>query len=119
MNAECIRYLADENFRGPIVRGLKRLQPAIDITTVVEAGKTGIDDITLLAFAAQEHRILLTHDEHTMPGHFTAFLQDGNHSPGVFLFHDDEPMQSVIDFLNVTWGASEPEEWIDMLVHCP
>jgi predicted nuclease of predicted toxin-antitoxin system len=57
-----IRFLADENFKLAIVEGLLLQSPGLDIVRVQDVGLTGLDDPTLLAWAAQEGRILLTHD---------------------------------------------------------
>ena len=51
------------------MRGLLRRRPEIDIVTVQDAGLSGIDDPSLLEWAAREGRILLTHDMTTMTHH--------------------------------------------------
>jgi predicted nuclease of predicted toxin-antitoxin system len=57
-----IRFLADENFDRHIVRGLRRWLPNIDIALAQEAGLAGMDDEVLLEWAAQEQRLVLSHD---------------------------------------------------------
>ncbi len=47
-----IPFLADENFKREIVRGLLRRNPHLDILTAQEAGLTGLKDPPLLAWAA-------------------------------------------------------------------
>nr|WP_019498087.1 DUF5615 family PIN-like protein [Pseudanabaena sp. PCC 6802] len=61
-----MKFLADENFDNTIVRGLLRRKPDIDIVRVQDVGLSGKDDPTVLAWAAQENRILLTHDVATI-----------------------------------------------------
>jgi hypothetical protein len=61
-----LKLLADENFDNTIVRGLFRRKPSIDIVRVQDVGFSGEDDPTILAWAAQERRILLTHDVTTI-----------------------------------------------------
>lgn len=61
-----LRLVADENFNNDIVRGLLRRKPDLDIVRVQDADLSGADDPTLLEWAAQESRILLTHDVTTM-----------------------------------------------------
>ncbi len=56
------RFLADENFNNQIVRGILRQSPDIDIVRVQDADLSGADDPTVLAWASQEGRIVLTHD---------------------------------------------------------
>jgi predicted nuclease of predicted toxin-antitoxin system len=57
-----LKFLADENFDNTIVRGLFRRHPKLDIVRVQDVGLSGKDDPTVLEWAAQEGRILLTHD---------------------------------------------------------
>jgi GH15 family glucan-1,4-alpha-glucosidase len=57
-----LKLLADENFDNTILRGLLRRQPDIDIIRVQDTELYGANDSTVLAWAAQENRILLTHD---------------------------------------------------------
>lgn len=57
-----LRYAADENFNNDIVWGLLRRNAELDIVRVQDAGLTQADDPTVLAWTADEGRILLTHD---------------------------------------------------------
>jgi predicted nuclease of predicted toxin-antitoxin system len=61
-----LKLLADENFDNTILRGLLRRQPDIDIIRVQDTELYGANDPTVLAWAAQENRILLTHDVATI-----------------------------------------------------
>ena len=61
-----LRLAADENFNNNIVRGLLRKEPELDIVRVVDVGLRGADAPTVLEWAAQEERILLTHDVKTI-----------------------------------------------------
>ena len=60
-----LKLAADENFNNNIVRGLLRKEPGLDIVRVQDVGLKGADDPTVLEWAAQEERILLTHDVKT------------------------------------------------------
>ncbi len=61
-----MRWVADENFNNDILHGLRRRHPEIDIVRIQDVGLSGIDDPTLLEWAAQEGRGLLTHDAATI-----------------------------------------------------
>jgi hypothetical protein len=111
--------LADENFRFPIVLGVRRHYPQIDIMTAVEAGIRGLADDQVLAFAAQHTRILLSHDVHSLPGHFAGFLATGHHSPGVLLYPHDGPIGAAIESIALVWQATEPGDWMDRLDYFP
>jgi hypothetical protein len=61
-----LRLATDEDCNNRIVRGLLRRQPELDILRVQDAGLAGKDDEEVLAWAAREGRILITHDVTTM-----------------------------------------------------
>jgi predicted nuclease of predicted toxin-antitoxin system len=65
-----VRFLADEDLDADIVAGLRLREPAIDIMDVKNAGLRAAEDAALLDLAAQQHRILVSHDRHTMTRHF-------------------------------------------------
>ena len=69
--------------------------------------------------AAESGRVLVSHDYHTMPGHFASFLASGQHSPGVLLLHQTLPVAQAIEALLLVWDASAPEEWRDTLTYLP
>ncbi len=58
-----LRFLADEDFDHRILRGLELREPALDVLTVQDAGRGGEEDPANLDFAAEEERVLLTHDK--------------------------------------------------------
>ncbi|MBW4630589.1 MAG: DUF5615 family PIN-like protein [Iphinoe sp. HA4291-MV1] len=61
-----MRLLTDENFNGSILRGLIRRLPRLDIVRIQDIGLIHTDDSTILEWAANEERILLTHDVATI-----------------------------------------------------
>jgi predicted nuclease of predicted toxin-antitoxin system len=78
------RFLADENFNNQIVRGILRQSPNIDIMRIQDVDLSGADDPTVLAWAAQEGRIVLTHDVATMITFAYERIQAGLSMPGLF-----------------------------------
>ncbi|MEK6299862.1 MAG: DUF5615 family PIN-like protein [Acidobacteriota bacterium] len=64
-----LRFLADQNFDGDIVRGLLRSIPNLDIVTAHEQDLSEAPDPDLLEWAASHERVVLTHDRRTMPDH--------------------------------------------------
>jgi hypothetical protein len=114
-----LRFQADANFRHAIIKGLRRRQPTMDLRTADDAGLTGVPDPEVLARAAAEGRILLSHDFHTMPGHFADFLVSGRHSAGVLLLHQTLPIGQAIDLIELAWEASTAEEYVDTLLYLP
>ena len=114
-----IRFLADASLRHAIVSGCVRREPAIDFLSAHRAKLEGMLDPDVLAIAADQGRILVTHDFPTMPRHFGEFLEARGWSPGVFLVKQRTPLAQVIDALVLAWAASEPEEWKNRIVECP
>jgi uncharacterized protein DUF5615 len=79
----------------------------------------GIRDPDVLALAAEQDRILVTHDFRTMPRHFGEFLEAGRSSPGVFLVKRRTPLGQVIEALVLVWAASDREEWKNRILEIP
>lgn len=68
-----IRFQADADLNADIVMGLLRRERGIDFQTAEVAGLHGLADPVVLLRAAQEKRLLVSHDRKTMPKHFAAF----------------------------------------------
>lgn len=79
-----LRLAADENFSNDIIRGLLRRKPDLDIVRVQDVGLSGAGDPTILEWAAQEGRVLLTHDVSTLTRYAYERVEAGKHMPGVF-----------------------------------
>src|SRR5690349_20780730 len=75
---------ADENFNNDIVRGVRRRMPTVDIARVQDVGLLSADDPTILEWAAQSGRVLLTHDVSTMTHYAYLRVREGKPMPGVF-----------------------------------
>ena len=90
-----LRLLADENFNGDIVRGLLLRQPDLDLVRVQDVGLVGADDPDVLAWAAENNRIVLTHDRATMSDYAYERVAAGERMIGVFIFHDTHHPQEL------------------------
>jgi predicted nuclease of predicted toxin-antitoxin system len=62
-----VRYQADADLNQAIVTGVLRREPKVDFQTAFAAGLEGVKDLEVLAIAAQQKRILVSHDRKTMP----------------------------------------------------
>ncbi|MDJ0649516.1 MAG: DUF5615 family PIN-like protein [Xenococcaceae cyanobacterium MO_188.B19] len=78
-----MKFLADENLDNNILRGILRRKPDLDIVRVQDVGLFGKDDPTVLAWAAQENRILLTHDVATITRYAYERIARNLRMPGV------------------------------------
>ncbi len=114
-----LRLASDENLNGDIVRGLLLRRPDLDLIRIQDEGLEGADDPTLLAWAAENDRILLTHDRATMPDFAYARIGLGQPMPGLFVLNDRLPVRQAIDELLLVDSASEQEEWAGLVVYLP
>jgi hypothetical protein len=78
-----LRLLMEENFDGRISAGMHQLEPTLPLVRVQDVGLSGIDDATVLAWAATEDRLLVTHDRKRIPGFAVARTLGGQRMPGV------------------------------------
>jgi len=92
-----LKLLADENFDNTIVRGLLRRRPSIDIVRVQDVGLSGENDPTVLAWAAEEGRVLLTHDVATITHFAYERVVQGLPMPGVIEVGTDASIGQVIE----------------------
>jgi len=111
------RLLADENFNVDIVRGLLLRQPDLDIVRVQDVGLTGEDDLQVLAWAAENNRIVLTHDRATMPSYALERLASGE-GWRAFSFDRFPVAQSIREMLLVI-ACTDQAEWNGRVVYLP
>ena len=78
-----MKFLADENLDNNILRGLLRRRSNLNIVRVQDVGLFGKDDPTVLAWAAKEDRILLTHDVATITRYAYERIAKELKMPGV------------------------------------
>ena len=114
-----LRLAVDENFNNNIVRGVVRRHPDIDIVRIQDVGLSGADDRKVLAWAAEEGRILLTHDVSTMASFAMERVEAGQPMPGVFEVNMDVAIKTVIDDILLIAECSLPDEWIGQVRYLP
>ena len=113
-----IRFQADADFNENIVAGVLRREPQVDFRTALQGGLRGLDDMQALALAAQDGRVLVSHDRKTMPVQFAEFVRS-NTSPGLFIVSQKTDLLSAIEGLLLVWAATEPEEWVNKICTIP
>lgn len=114
-----LRLLADENFNGDIVRALLLRQPDLDIVRVQDVSLAGVGDPDILAWAAANDRIILTHDRATLPDYAYERLAVGEKLPGVFILNDRYPVGDATREILLMIACSEQPEWRDRVVRLP
>ena len=113
-----IRFQADADLDHAIITGLKRRQPLIEFATLAEGGILDLLDDEVLSVTARQGRLLVSHDQRTMPRHFARFIEE-NESPGVLLTLQGRPVSEAIEELLLIWTATEAEEWVNRIVVLP
>jgi hypothetical protein len=111
--------LADEDLDSAILEGVLYCEPTIDILDSKHAGYRGVKDPTLLEIAAQQGRILISHDRRTMTRYFCDRLAAGKSSPGLFIVPQQTVIGDVIELLVLIWTASQPNDWVDAITYLP
>ena len=114
-----LSFAADEDFDWDIVRGLRRHLKEVDIATVQVSGLSGCDDPTVLDWAAQEGRVLLSHDMNTMTKHASDRIAGGLPCPGLILVPRDVPLRAVIEELSLICECCDKSELIGRILYIP
>src|SRR5215813_8023022 len=114
-----LRLLIDQDFDQDILRGLLLRIPNLDVVTAYEVGLSAAPDPELLEWAADNRRILLTHDRQTMPGHVADRIVAGEKIAGVVIVSRQLPISRVIDDLEIIVICSDEGEWENVIRHLP
>ncbi|MFP4438991.1 MAG: DUF5615 family PIN-like protein [Chloroflexaceae bacterium] len=114
-----LRLAADENFNNDIVRGILRRNPDIDIVRAQDAGLTSADDPTVLEWAAQTGRVLLTYDVATITYYAYECVRAGQPMPGVFEVSRKIPLTQTIDDIILIAECSLEDEWEGQVRYLP
>lgn len=112
-------FLADENFNGKLLAGLQRRLPDTNILRVQDTDIEGAPDPALLEWAAQQNRILLTHDVQTITGFAYDRVKHGLPMPGVIEVRIVETIGKTIDDLELLIGGSTEEEFENQVRYIP
>jgi hypothetical protein len=111
--------LAEEDFDHRVIRRLLARIPQVDIVTVQEVGLGGRNDRDVLAWAAEQRRVLLTHDVTTMTAHAYDRIAAGRPIPGIFAVQQTAPLGRVIEDLVLLVEASDDDEWDGQVRYLP
>jgi len=99
-----IRFHLDENVDHAIADGLRRY--GVDVTITSEVGLLRATDDAQLAFARDNRRVIVTHDDD-----FLAMHSQGMPHAGIaYCPPDTHPIGSIIQTLLLIHGALEPDE---------
>ena len=114
-----IRLLVDEDLDNDILRALFRRLPEVDVVRVQDVGLSGANDATVLAWAADAGRAVLTHDVSTMTRHAIDRVRLEQPMPGIIAIHQKEAIGSVIEDLILIVACATAEDLTDQIHFLP
>jgi predicted nuclease of predicted toxin-antitoxin system len=114
-----LRLLTDADVHGAIIDGLRYHRPALDLVRTQDVGLRTASDPVILAWAAQEGRIVLSQDRATMIGCATSRVANGEPMPGLFIIRKRAVIGEVIRAILFLDDASTQDEWRDKVQHIP
>lgn len=105
------RLAADENFDARIVTGLRHRAPTLEIVSIRDVGLEAAPDQVVLASAAVQGCVLLTHDRATLVGFAYDRVERGESMSGVVAVSSRCPIgRAVDDPLLLVTGLTD-DEW--------
>jgi hypothetical protein len=114
-----LRILVDQDFDHDILRGLRRRMSELDAVTAREVDLDRESDPAILAWAATQRRVVVTHDRNTMPLHAYNRVRDAEPMAGVFVVSREMPVGNAIAELQILLECSDQGEWDGLVVFLP
>ncbi|HEV7893715.1 MAG TPA: DUF5615 family PIN-like protein [Pyrinomonadaceae bacterium] len=114
-----LRLLIDQDLDHDILRALIRAVPRLDAVTAFEVGMAEAPDPQLLIWAAQERRVVVTHDRRTMPAHAADLMNAGQEFAGLFIVPRSLPLRQATEDLELLVTCSENAEWVNVIRYLP
>jgi hypothetical protein len=114
-----LRLLIDQDLDHDILRALIRGVTRLDAVTAFEIGMAEASDPQLLIWAAQEGRVIVTHDRRTMPAHAADLMDAGKDVAGLFVVPRSSPLRRAIEDLELLITCSKNAEWVNVIGHLP
>lgn len=114
-----IRLLVDENFNNDAIYGLREKNPYLDVVRVQDVGLSGATDAEILEWAAQERRVLLSHDVATVPAEAWRRVADGRAMAGAVVVRQQVSVGQLVRALEVLVTCTDAEELDGKVMHLP
>jgi len=114
-----MRFAADENFNGHILNQLREAISDFDVVRIQDTPMYQATDPKVLEWVAQEQRILLTHDVHTLVGDAYKRVEAGLTMPGVILVPSTLLIGKAIEDLVLLIEAGVPSDFENLVVFIP
>ena len=114
-----LRLLIDENFNHRMLRGLVLRLPQIDYLLVRQIGMSRFRDLELLRWAAQQNRIIITHDKKTMIPDAERCLRRGEPMAGIIFVPEQMAIGRAMNDLEITVECRSQTEMRDRIEYLP
>ena len=114
-----LRIVIDENLDQRILRGLRRRLPTLDYVVTQDEGMKGATDSVILAWAAEQRRVLVTHDVNTIPTHAYERVGANLPMPGVVIVPGDLGIGVAIEELAVFVECADPSDVDNQVLYLP
>jgi hypothetical protein len=114
-----MRLLIDENLDHRILRGLKIRHSGIEYVVAQTTGLKGVSDPELLATAAEQNRILVTHDVNTIPGYAYERIEAGLSMPGVIVIPNGLSVGQAIEEMILVIECCAENELENVILYLP
>jgi hypothetical protein len=114
-----LHLLLDENLDRRILRGLKLRISQLDCLTVQEINLRGVSDPLILAWAAEQQRVLVTHDVNTIPRYAYERINAEEGMTGVMVIPEDLAIGTAIEELAIVIECCEMDEFINQVRYLP
>ncbi len=103
--------LIDENFNHRILRGVRLRIRRLDSVVAQSAGLGGADDALVLSWAAEQGRVIVTHDRQTLPKFAYDRVRSNQRMPGVIVVGDEMPIGRAIEDLTIYLECGSPQDF--------
>lgn len=113
-----IRFLADECFNDNIVRGLLR-KSSMDVVQARDVGLEKVADQIILEWAADNNRVVLSHDSHTMTMHAYDRIRQSLPMPGLIIVQAGIGIGAAINEITLIYELAVVEDLSDQVRYLP
>jgi hypothetical protein len=113
------RLAVDHCFDARIVAGLVRRTPDLDIVSIRDVGLAAASDQRVLESAAQDGRVILTHDRATLVGFTYERVARGELMCGVIAVAGQCPIGRAVEDLLLLFECTDDDAWDGRLYFVP
>lgn len=114
-----VRLFIDNDVTDIVLEGVLSHYQNIDLVRAREVGLRHADDAVLLEWAAENGRVMISHDESTMTGAAYTRMRAALPMTGLVIVPQSLEFRTAIEDLAAIALCSEPGEWADTVIFLP